>query len=53
MRSVTQIHCDHVGHDRGQVVFEGPPAQLAEAELSLTGSHLRQRIADREPTVRV
>ncbi len=41
------------GHDGGRVVFEGPPRQLVDAELSLTGRHLRQRIADREVAVRV
>jgi excinuclease UvrABC ATPase subunit len=29
------------GHDGGEVVFEGPPAELVEAEHSLTGQHLR------------
>jgi len=34
------------GHDGGRVVFEGPPAALAEAEASLTGQHLAQRLMD-------
>jgi excinuclease UvrABC ATPase subunit len=29
------------GHDGGRVVFEGTPAQLVQAEQSLTGRHLR------------
>jgi len=33
------------GHDGGQVIFEGPPAALAEATHSLTGQHLRKRLA--------
>jgi excinuclease UvrABC ATPase subunit len=32
------------GHDGGQVIFEGPPAELAEAAHSLTGQHLRRRL---------
>ena len=32
------------GHDGGQVVFEGTPADLVEAKGSLTGEHLRQRL---------
>ena len=28
------------GHDGGQVVFEGPPAELVEARSTLTGEHL-------------
>jgi excinuclease UvrABC ATPase subunit len=32
------------GHDGGRVVFEGPPAALAEAEGSVTGEHLRRRL---------
>ncbi|MET0694887.1 MAG: excinuclease ABC subunit UvrA [Propionibacteriaceae bacterium] len=36
------------GHDGGRVVFEGPPAQLVEAAQSLTGQHLRRRIAARQ-----
>jgi excinuclease UvrABC ATPase subunit len=28
------------GHDGGQVVFEGPPAELVEARSTLTGQHL-------------
>jgi excinuclease UvrABC ATPase subunit len=31
------------GHDGGKVVFEGPPAALAESADSLTGQHLRRR----------
>ena len=33
------------GHDGGQVVFEGTPAQLLEARGSLTADHLRLRAA--------
>jgi excinuclease UvrABC ATPase subunit len=32
------------GHDGGQVVFEGPPAELVRAKGSLTGEHLRRRM---------
>jgi excinuclease UvrABC ATPase subunit len=32
------------GHDGGKVIFEGRPAQLVEAEGSLTGQHLRRRL---------
>ena len=32
------------GHDGGRVIFEGTPAQLVEAERSLTGLHLRRRL---------
>ena len=32
------------GHDGGQIVFEGTPADLARAEGSLTGQHLRRRL---------
>jgi excinuclease UvrABC ATPase subunit len=31
------------GHDGGRVVFEGPPAELADSPASLTGLHLRRR----------
>jgi excinuclease UvrABC ATPase subunit len=33
------------GHDGGRVIFEGPPAALAGATDSLTGQHLRRRLA--------
>jgi excinuclease UvrABC ATPase subunit len=33
------------GHDGGRVVFEGPPADLAAADHSLTGQHLQSRLA--------
>jgi excinuclease UvrABC ATPase subunit len=33
------------GHDGGRVIFSGPPADLAMAEGSLTGEHLRRRLA--------
>jgi excinuclease ABC A subunit len=33
------------GHDGGKVIFEGTPADLVEAEGSLTGEHLRRRLA--------
>jgi len=32
------------GHDGGRVIFEGPPADLARTEGSLTGQHLRRRL---------
>jgi len=32
------------GHDGGRVIFEGPPAELARTEGSLTGQHLRRRL---------
>ncbi|HEY3072299.1 MAG TPA: excinuclease ABC subunit UvrA [Candidatus Limnocylindrales bacterium] len=32
------------GHDGGRVIFEGPPAELARTEGSLTGLHLRRRL---------
>jgi excinuclease UvrABC ATPase subunit len=32
------------GHDGGRVIFEGPPAALAEADGSLTGLHLQRRL---------
>jgi excinuclease UvrABC ATPase subunit len=35
------------GHDGGRVIFEGPPLELAQADGSLTGLHLRRRV---EPT---
>jgi excinuclease UvrABC ATPase subunit len=34
------------GHDGGRVVFEGTPADLARAEDSLTGLHLRRRLGE-------
>jgi excinuclease UvrABC ATPase subunit len=33
------------GHDGGQVIFEGTPAKLVETAGSLTGEHLRRRLA--------
>src|SRR5256885_12922743 len=33
------------GHDGGKVIFEGAPAELVRAEGSLTGLHLRRRLA--------
>ncbi len=33
------------GHEGGRVVFEGPPAALAEFDKSLTGQHLQRRAA--------
>jgi excinuclease UvrABC ATPase subunit len=33
------------GHDGGRVVFAGPPHELVEAEGSLTGRHLAERLA--------
>ncbi len=32
------------GHDGGQVIFEGRPAELVRASGSLTGEHLRRRL---------
>ena len=32
------------GRDGGQVIFEGPPAELVRTEQSLTGRHLRRRL---------
>jgi excinuclease UvrABC ATPase subunit len=32
------------GHDGGQVVFQGTPAELVQTEGSLTGEHLRRRL---------
>jgi excinuclease UvrABC ATPase subunit len=32
------------GHDGGQIVFQGPPADLTRAEGSVTGQHLRRRL---------
>jgi len=32
------------GHDGGTIVFEGPPLDLAAADRSLTGAHLRARL---------
>ena len=33
------------GHDGGRVQFEGVPADLAKSQSSLTGRHLRERVA--------
>jgi excinuclease UvrABC ATPase subunit len=33
------------GHDGGQVVFEGTPVELIRSDASLTGQHLRRRVA--------
>jgi excinuclease UvrABC ATPase subunit len=33
------------GHDGGTIVFEGPPRELLEAEGSLTGRHLAERLS--------
>ena len=33
------------GHDGGQVIFEGPPAELVRASRTLTGEHLSRRAA--------
>jgi excinuclease UvrABC ATPase subunit len=33
------------GHDGGTIVFEGPPAELIRSDASLTGQHLRRRVA--------
>jgi excinuclease UvrABC ATPase subunit len=33
------------GHDGGRVIFEGPPESLMAASGSLTGEHLRRRVA--------
>jgi excinuclease UvrABC ATPase subunit len=37
------------GHDGGTIVFEGPPAELIRAGDSLTGQHLRRRVAAGAP----
>ena len=34
------------GHDGGRVVFEGTPGELIRAEGSVTGEHLRRRVAE-------
>jgi excinuclease UvrABC ATPase subunit len=33
------------GHDGGRVIFEGPPAELARTDGSLTGQFLRRRVS--------
>ncbi|MEV6288611.1 excinuclease ABC subunit UvrA [Kribbella sp. NPDC051770] len=38
------------GHDGGQIVFEGTPADLVESSASLTAEHLRQYVADSAAT---
>ena len=40
------------GHDGGQVIFEGPPAALAQTDGSLTGQHLRRRLRAQAATSR-
>jgi excinuclease UvrABC ATPase subunit len=40
------------GHDGGRLVFEGPPSRLVEAKGSLTGEHLRRRLAPGVATAR-
>jgi len=37
------------GHDGGTIVFEGPPAALIRSDASLTGQHLRRRVAAEVP----
>ena len=37
------------GHDGGRVIFEGTPGKLVESEGSLTGEHLRRRLATATP----
>jgi excinuclease UvrABC ATPase subunit len=37
------------GHDGGTIVFEGPPAALIGSDASLTGQHLRRRVAEAVP----
>jgi excinuclease UvrABC ATPase subunit len=37
------------GHDGGLIVFEGPPAALIRSDTSLTGQHLRRRLAAGAP----
>jgi excinuclease ABC A subunit len=39
------------GHDGGSIVFEGPPRELLEAEDSLTGRHLAERLSSNRPSV--
>ncbi|GAA1517922.1 excinuclease ABC subunit UvrA [Kribbella lupini] len=38
------------GHDGGQIVFEGTPADLVESSASLTAEHLRQYVTDSAAT---
>ncbi len=35
------------GHDGGQIVFEGPPAQLVAEQSTLTGQHLAKYVNDK------
>lgn len=37
------------GHDGGQIVFEGTPADLVESSASLTAEHLRQYVGATAP----
>jgi excinuclease ABC A subunit len=37
------------GHDGGRVIFEGTPRELVAAQGSLTGEHLRRRLAAAAP----
>jgi excinuclease UvrABC ATPase subunit len=37
------------GHDGGRVVFSGPPAELIQAEGSVTGQYLRRRLEGAPP----
>jgi excinuclease UvrABC ATPase subunit len=40
------------GHDGGQVVFEGPPADLVAGRSTLTGQHLAAFVGSRSKAVR-
>lgn len=37
-----------VGHDGGNIVFEGTPADLITAKSTLTGEHLSAYVGDRD-----
>jgi excinuclease UvrABC ATPase subunit len=39
------------GHDGGSIVFEGPPRDLLEAQESVTGRHLAERLSSNRPSV--
>ncbi len=40
------------GHDGGQLVFEGPPAELVAARSTLTGDHLAAYVSTARPRAR-
>jgi excinuclease UvrABC ATPase subunit len=41
------------GHDGGPIVFEGPPHELVEADGSLTGRHLAERVSSSRPSAAI